>query len=278
VVAGFENDASTHQANPLLVEKHAEAAAALTTELLQRGLGSVFPCEDGLALSDCADDFIDRFGLRAYRRPLSSGERASYRALYDRASPGMGHEVALGTIIEVALQAPQFLYRVEAPISTAEGSAVPLGPYEMASRLSYFLWGTTPDETLLQSAASDALRTPAQVEAVARRLIQDEKAIERAREFHSQWLGLSRFNSMIARDDAPDGASPAWNESTLRFIDAIFWGQTPTVVHLFSSPVFYYDSTLAGLYGLESPSQWTSTASPDERHGLLTLRFGWTLA
>lgn len=269
-VAGFENDASSHQVNPLLVEKHAEAAALLTAELLDSGTDVVFSCEEGLTESSCAEAFIENFGLRAYRRPLLTSERESLRSLYDRASPTLGHEAALGTIVEVALQSPQFLYRVEAPISEATGNMVPLGPYEMASRLSYFLWGTTPDDALLEAAAGDALKTPEQVEVAARRLVTDERAVERAREFHQQWLGLSRFSSMIARDDAPDGATDAWRESTLRFIDTVLWGDTPTIENLFTSSLFYYDDTLANLYGQESPGGWASTENIDERHGLLT--------
>lgn len=270
VVAGFENDASSHQANPLLVEKHAEAAALLAADLLERGVDSVFNCQDDLRDAACAEAFIENFGRRVYRRPLSHAETASLLSLYERAAPSLGHDAALGAIVEVALQSPQFLYRVEAPISQASGSTVPLGPYEMASRLSYFLWGTTPDDTLLDAAASDKLRTPEQVGVQARRLVENERAMERAHEFHEQWLGLSRFSSMVARDDAPDGATDAWRESTLRFIDTVLWGETPTIENLFTSSLFYYDDTLANLYGQPSPGGWASIENPGERHGLLT--------
>jgi hypothetical protein len=269
VVAGFENDASSHQANPLLVEKHAEAAALLAVDLLLRGTSTVFACPEDLADSDCADAFIENFGRRAYRRPLTPGESGSFAQLYERAAPSLGHEAALATIVEAALQSPQFLYRVEAPISEVSGAAVPLGPYEMASRLSYFLWGTTPDDELLAAASENALKSPEQVEAQARRLLQDERARDRAREFHSLWLGLSRFDS-IARDEAPEGAPAALRESTLRYIDHVLWSETPTARELFSSSRYYYNETLAPLYGNEAPSGWASTTNTDERHGLLT--------
>lgn len=269
VVAGFENDASSHQANPLLVEKHAEAAALLAADLLSRGISEVFACPEDQADSDCASAFIENVGRRAYRRPLTPGEHRSFSLLYERAAPNFGHEEALATIVEAALQSPQFLYRVEAPVSEASGPVVPLGPYEMASRLSYFLWGTTPDDELLKAAAENALASPEQVETQARRLLQSTRAKDRAREFHSQWLGLSRFNS-IARDDAPGGAPAAFRESTLRYIDRILWSDTPTARELFSSSRYYYDKTLAPLYGQETPDGWASTSNAEERHGLLT--------
>src|SRR5690606_18410386 len=136
-------------------------------------------------------------------------------------------------VVEVALQSPQFLYRVEAPVSPATGSSVKLGPYEMASRLSYFFWGTMPDGRLLEAAARDELSTAEQVKAQARRLVKNSRAEERAREFHDQWLGLPSLLS-VARTDAPEGVAQSWYESTHRFIDDVLWGETPTAAELFS--------------------------------------------
>ncbi len=269
VVGGFENDASSHQANPLLVEKHAEAAALLAADVLERGIDTLHPCDEELSASQCVTSFIARFGVRAYRRPLTASEHDSFQSLYNRGLPTLGHEGALGTIVEVALQSPQFLYRVEAPISASNSRLVQLGPYEMASRLSYFFWGTMPDDELLARAGTGELNTEDQIEAQARRLLLDEKAESRLREFHRQWLGLSRLSS-IARDDAPSGAKASWEEATLRYLDAIVWGETPTVREIFSSPLFYYDDSLAELYGMAETGGWSSTANEAERHGLLT--------
>lgn len=268
VVAGFENDASSHQPNPLLVEKHAAAAEQLAADLLERGVDSIFVCQEGAAQRKCAEDFVEAFGLRAYRRPLTNGERESLLDLYDQASPGLGHEDALATMVEAALQSPQFLYRVEAPTSQASGTSVKLGPYEMASRLSYFFWGTMPDKRLLEAAAKDELSTAEQVMTQARRLVASSRAHARAREFHDQWLGLPHLLS-VARDGAPDGAATSWYESTHRFIDGVLWGEAPTGAELFSSPAIHFDASLASLYGFEPPSDWQSELEP-QRHGLLT--------
>lgn len=269
VVGGFENDASSHQANPLLVEKHTEAAALLTEEVMSRGIDSVYSCDEGLSGSECATAFIEHFGLRAYRRPLTAAERSSYQSLYNRALPTLGHEAALGTVVEVALQSPQFLYRVEAPISASNSRLIRLGPYEMASRLSYFFWGTMPDNELLAQAGAGTLTTEEEIETQARRLLMDQRAEARTREFHRQWLGLSRLSS-IARDDAPAGAKDSWEESTLRYLDGIVWGDNPTVEQIFSSSRFYYDDSLADLYGLQANGSWASSTNEAERHGLLT--------
>jgi hypothetical protein len=269
VVAGFENDASSHQPNPLLVEKHAAAAALLATDLLERGIETIFTCEEESPSEDCAFEFVDSFGLRAFRRPLTKGERASFLELYDQANPSLGHNAALATVVEAFLQSPQFLYRVEAPISQAGGQAVKLGPYEMASRLSYFFWGTMPDKRLLEAAAKDELSTAEQVSAQARRLVASSRAQARAREFHDQWLGLRNLLS-VARNDAPEDAGQSWYESTHRFIDGVLWGETPTAPELFTSSVVHFDAPLASLYGFEASEDWQTAQDPSRRHGLLT--------
>lgn len=271
VVGGFENDASSHQANPLLVEKHALAAELLAGEVLGRGVETLFECDPEAGEQECALDYIEYFGRRAFRRPLNQAELDSFKLLYDRAAPSLGHEGALATFIEAALQSPQFLYRVEAPVGEGETEeeVVPLGPYELASRLSYFLWGTMPDEELLLAAENGELETASQVGAQARRLLQSDRAKERTREFHEQWLGLGRLSS-IARNDSPPGAATAWEESTQLFLEHVFWGDSPKVSALFSDSTLFYNDVLGPLYDLPAGEAFASTQVPDTRSGLLT--------
>ncbi len=277
VVGGFNNDATSHQANPLLVEKHAQAASLLAAEALKRGMDTLHECKKDQPDVACASEFLLSFGRRAFRRPLTENEADSFRRLYDRASPTLGHQEALGTIVEAMLASPQFLYRIESPLSeaSAEGRAeganiTQLGPFELASRLSYFLWGSMPDEELLLAAEESALSTRAQVEAQAQRLLQNDRAKSRVREFHVQWLKLDRLSS-IARNGAPQGLAASLQESTLRFLDRVFWSEGSRVSDLYGSPRIYYDDVLRDLYDLpESDSGWTGFSDPDHRFGLLT--------
>lgn len=273
VVGGFDNDTASHQANPLLVEKHAQAAGLLAREALSRGMNSLHACDPEESDDACADDFIFAFGRRAFRRPLTDNEWSSFTRLYERASPTLGHEEALSTIVEAMLSSPQFLYRIESPIldPPPEGQrSTPLGSYELSSRLSYFLWGSMPDEQLLLAAETGALSEREQVEEQARRLLSDERARDRIREFHTQWLKLDRLSS-IARDGAPEGFAESLHESTLRFLDRVFWSEGSRVSDLYRSPRIYYDDTLGELYGLpESDTGWTGGSDPERRFGLLT--------
>src|SRR5262249_29563150 len=102
-------------------------------------------------------------------------------------------------VIQAALQSPRFLYRVEFgmadPVSGSD-DVVALGSYEIASRLSYLLWASMPDEALFQAARDDALRDADAVEAQARRMLDDPRARAAVSNFHTQWLGLRSLETI----------------------------------------------------------------------------------
>ncbi len=136
---------------------------------------------------------VQDFAERAFRRPLTQAERDGlvnfYRAL--RKDDDLGHEDALRDTIASVLMSPNFCYRVDL---VAEGpSARPLPDYELASRLSYFLWASTPDQELLKLAAAGKLHERATLVAQARRMLQDPRAQGFATEFVGNWLDFRRF-------------------------------------------------------------------------------------
>lgn len=267
-VDGFDNNASSHRANPRLVEMLTRTAASLASRARNRGLSKLLPCSEKDA--PCAAAFIAQFGGRAFRRPLTAAERATFERLYERLAPALGHDETIVAIIEATLQSPQFLYRVEAPRLGPESGTVALGPYELASRLSYFFWGTMPDDELLSAAAGGGLDAPSGVELEARRLLGDPRAKDRVREFVSSWLHLSPLDS-VARDGAPDAVGSSLRTSLLSFTDEVFWSEGATVSDLLSSPAIYVDQTIAPLYSLTAPAAgFQRHEIPDKRRGLLT--------
>ncbi len=283
-VNGFNNNVTSHLANPLLVEKLAEAAREIAQRRVERGVAELAPCADNTAPSACARSFLERFGKRAFRRPLTEAELASFLRLFEKAEP-LGYERAIGLLIDALLQSPQFLYRVEAPLIAApdveephvedppiEDGVVPLGPYELAARLSFFLWGSVPDEELLAAADRNELSTPEQVATQAKRLLTDERARTRVREFHSQWLGLDRFET-IARDGVDAATMDSWQRSLLAFLDDVFWAKGGGVEDLFTSRKVFVDENLAALYGVSTEASGDELALvtlESERRGLLT--------
>ncbi len=133
------------------------------------------------------------FAERAYRRPLSKAEREGIAAFYRtlRVQDGLGHDDAIRDTVAGVLMSPHFCYRVDIP---GNGAGIqPLSDYALASRLSYFLWSSMPDASLLALAASGDLHRPEVLKAQARRMLQDERVRGLATEFVGNWLDFRRF-------------------------------------------------------------------------------------
>ena len=136
----------------------------------------------------CAWTSLDRFARRAYRRPLDGGERRRLEAFW-RANAGAGPlDEAIALTVAGILQTPTFHFRIE-PRRRPEGAAATLSRWELASRLSYFLWDSMPDEALFAAAEAGGLDTRAGIEAQARRMLDDPRARPAVVRFHHQWLG-----------------------------------------------------------------------------------------
>lgn len=140
--------------------------------------------------------FVESFGLRAHRRPLTSEEVASYLALYRKGPLAYANtpafEGGIRLVLEAFLQSPHFLYRVERS-TQAEQDRVPLDDYEVASRLSYGLWGAMPDDVLFTAAREGALHSREGVATQARRMLQDARAKSVVEAFHRTLFDVPRY-------------------------------------------------------------------------------------
>ena len=136
------------------------------------------------------------FAARAYRRPLSPADRADLQSFYREAQEryGLDHEGAIRETIVMVLTSPQFSYRVD--LVEARGGIQPLSDFDLASRLSYFLWSSMPDAKLLQHAAAGDLHKPEVIKAQARRMLQDPRTRALAIEFGTNWLGIRDFEQI----------------------------------------------------------------------------------
>src|SRR5262249_35271783 len=136
---------------------------------------------------------LQAFAERAYRRPLSREERDDVAAFYHalREKDGLSHEDAVRDTLGSVLMSPHFLFRVQPP---APGPGVrPLSEYALASRLSYFLWSSMPDDELLTRARAGELHRPDVLVAQARRMVRDNRIRGLAAEFGGNWLDFRRF-------------------------------------------------------------------------------------
>src|SRR5262249_53655908 len=146
---GFDNNATALQISPTLVEQYLNAAEKLATSAVAN-LAALVPCDPVKVGEDtCANAFIAAFGAKAFRHPLSAEETARLRGVYDAGRTSADFKTGVQLVVETALQSPQFLYRVEfgAPPGAGE-QVVKLTSWEMASRLSYLLWQSMPDDQL----------------------------------------------------------------------------------------------------------------------------------
>jgi hypothetical protein len=243
-------------------------------------LARIAPCQ---AAPGCRDEFLQRFGERAFRRPLTARDLDTFRALFDSGAAlfegGDAFTDGVRLTVETMLQAPEFLYRTEArPV--VGGGRVPLDDFEVASRLSFFLYDSMPDEELFEAARAGRLHTPDQVEAAARRMLTEPRVLEKLVAFHDQAWEFGRF-ARISPDaatypDLPKGLVWRVRQATALFVRDILQSGGG-LEELLTAPYAYVDAGLAPLYGLErlaapepAPGQFTRVHfDPDERKGLL---------
>ncbi|MBX7102027.1 MAG: DUF1592 domain-containing protein [Myxococcaceae bacterium] len=250
----FDNDAEAMVVTGLLAEKYLDAAEALAAKADPAAL---VPCDVAMrGESACARTFIETFGLRAYRRPLTTDELGRLVQAYSTTrSQGANHLSALRTVLTALLVSPHFLYRVELGGPQVAANAQSLTPYELASRLSYFLWSAPPDDLLFAAAAQGQLSTPDQVAGQARRLLADPRAHATVARFHEQWLGLGRLDHTTKDTTAfPLFATlrASMKAETTAFLENTFWGDG-TVAALLTSKRTFVDKPLADFYGVTGP-------------------------
>ncbi len=255
---GFENNAHAYSVSDLHVEGYLELAEAAADRAVE-AMDQLLPCE--LEDAACVQTSIAQLALRAFRRPATASELERLSALFDAARERHPPAGALALVIQVLLQSPPFLYRVE--------PAEALDPYAVASRLSYFLWASMPDQALFEAAAAGALSTEAEVRAQVERMLLDPRARETVASFSRQWLGLDAVEHLQREEAAFDPL--AVQEAFNRFIDAVIWDGEGTLAGLLLSRTAFVNGPMAALYGLPAGEDWAEVElDPDRRAGLLT--------
>jgi hypothetical protein len=197
-------------------------------------------------------DWLVKFAERAYRRPLIPDEESELRALYHKLrTEELPHEEAIRLTLARVLVAPAFLYRAENP-----GPAkvqVEVNDWELASRLSYFLWSSEPDEELRQLAAAGKLREPEILVSQARRMLQDARVRRLATEFACQWLHLHDFESLDEKSERHfptfrELRGPMYEESIRFFTD--FFTRDQPVLSILDADHTFVNGALAKHYGV----------------------------
>lgn len=203
VSLGFSNSARFLDVKPVMLQSY-QAAAELVASEAVKNLAALVPCNPSGGEA-CARTFIEDFVGRAYRRALTTEEVDRYLTVFRTGAMGATFATGIEWVVGTALQAPNFLYRPEVEGDLTQTQA--LAPYELASRLSFLLWQSIPDQALLDAARTGQLTTRQDVEREARRMLADPKA-ERIFTFFEQWLDVDELPG-LRRDPTAFPGLPA---------------------------------------------------------------------
>jgi hypothetical protein len=213
---GFDNAAETLFLSPVHAEKYLEAAKAALTYASKdpraRAKFLIAKPGPGVSSNAAARTILEEFLPRAFRRPVDSADLDFYLSLFGAAEKrGESFEDAISYALRAVLVSPQFLFRSE-PLNNT-GQMRLLDDYSLASRLSYFLWGSTPDNLLLALAARGKLQDPEILKGQVARMLRNQKSVDFARSFIEQWLRTRDLGQAFKPD--PE-LFPEWNDSELQ--------------------------------------------------------------
>jgi hypothetical protein len=258
------------------------ATQTMADATLKKKFMACTPTGDG---KTCLHDTIVKFGRRAFRRPLTTDEIAGFDAIVAKGATvtasGSTDEIAQ-TLLYMFLISPSFLMRAEVGTTPADAAGTyALTSHELASRLSYMLWGSMPDDTLAAAADANMLSTPAQILQQATRLVMDNRARDKVSAFHRSYM-LMGTNTRWDNTNHDATIFSAFNKTlvptlqaeTEMFFDQMVYAKSGTFQDLMLSPLAYVTSATAPLYGL-SASGFTTTLKETslnaaQRPGFLT--------
>ncbi|XXT21175.1 DUF1592 domain-containing protein [Sorangium sp. So ce429] len=257
------------------------AAQVMADPALKENFLKCTPTADSAA---CLHDTIVEFGRRAFRRPLTQAEVARFDAIVAKGpeiTPTGAPEEVAEALLYMFLISPSFIQRAEITEAPDTAGRFALSSHEVASRLSYMLWGTIPDELLNQAADQGQLSTPEQILAQAQRMLEDPRAQQMVAGFHRYYLELganTRWDS-AQRDTKlfpvfDRSLIPVLAEETERFFEHVVFTRGGTFQEFFLSTTAFVNAATAPLYGLD-PANFGAelqevTLDPTQRPGFLT--------
>jgi hypothetical protein len=251
--SGFDNIADTLFVPPILMERYLEAAGEVLAAARPERLFVARP-GPGLEARAAARRVAEHFARRAFRRPAEAEEVERLLRLYDGAARrGEPFEAGVRLVLKAILVSPKFLFRIYRDQPTDQ--PYPIGEFELASRLSYFLWSSTPDDPLLELAEKSRLREPGVLEAQVRRMLADPRSRALSETFASQWLGLDTLRASVVRPDPrkfpefTDSLKEAMIAEALDFFHGIV-REDRSILELLHADYTYLNEELARHYGI----------------------------
>jgi len=238
----------------------------------------IFSCRPTVAAEErpCARQILSRLGGEAYRRPLAAGEVDRLMPFYERGAAKGGFESGVRTALEAILASPYFIFRLERePETSTPGGTYRVADVDLASRLSFFLWGTPPDHELLTLAGQGKLSAPAMLEKQTRRMLADPRADALGSRFAAQWLRLQDVDKVHPDPnnypDFDNNLADAMHRETELFFNSLV-REDRSVLDLLRADYTFVNERLARHYGFPGVSgeEFRRVQYPDDtRRGLL---------
>jgi hypothetical protein len=253
----------------LIVQQYQEVAVEIAAGAQAR-MSEITPC-DLTSGDECVRRFVTEFGRRAYRRPLDSAEIDAYAELFAVATDAPN---GFRLILEAMLQSPFFLHHADVGVEGEPSSSpVALTPFELASRLSYFIWDSMPDAELDRLADDGSISDPDVLAEQVERMLEDDKAKDAIPSFHLQWLAISpsEFGTLAQQESELSAAMLA---ETSAFTDYVVREGDGLLSTLLTANFSFPEGPLFDVYGMREPDDFTPgmrvTLDEDERGGVLT--------
>lgn len=270
---GFSNDSRSLSISPAHFEQYLLAAEGVAAKV-GAAAPAIFGCNpaegDG---TECVRRFATSFGKRAFRRPLGQEEIDSLVGVFSKVKAEADTTNAVEALISTILVSPNFLYRSEMGVN----GAPELTQYEVASRLSYLLLGTLPDDALFSAADENKLGTPSDRLAAANRLLSDPRARAASVSFYDEWLSLKAISAADKDTELYKEFTPAlraaMRDETRAFIDDVLWKGDGRLETLLLAPYSIVPPALATFYNAKIPAKGGAIRvdfDPLQRAGILT--------
>lgn len=239
----------------------------------------IFTCRPANSAAEpaCAKQILSTLARRAYRRPVTDGDVATLLAFYDNGRKERDFDLGIQRALERLLVSPQFLYRIERdPASATPGSVHSVSDLELASRLSFFLWSSIPDDELINVAAAGRLKQPGVLEQQVKRMLADARSESMVDNFAAQWLYLRDVDvkapDLFVFREFDEGLRQAFERETQLFLDSIL-RENRSVLELLTANYTFVNERLAKHYGIPNirgaEFQRVTFAQDSPRGGLL---------
>lgn len=254
----YANDAALlAKASEAQIEQYFHAAEKVVEDIWDRDKSMIMTCNPSSTVpSTCARNIIEHWGRLVFRRPITTEERDQLLSFVNTQSGVQASvfEKGIQTALKSMLFSPNFIYRT---ISSSTGSTSNLDGYELATRLSYFIWSSTPDAELLNKASTGALMQPSEIKAQVIRMLGDARSQRLTKNFAKRWMGLNRLAQVVPDPSVYPNYTASLKTSFEKETELLFqniFEQNASFDEVLNANYSYINGQLASHYGISGVS------------------------